>query len=147
MPWQAQLFIGVPVKTHADIRAIYVQLGSGDVISGLTDEELEFDFGGIQKFVMWNDKLHHVNVEVMIEREGGTDFPVVDDTADTTSAYTDAIVGFGITSRYRPAILDRMHPKGRPEPFCFDPLELNEILVQVRQWWPEAQTMIWDVFY
>jgi hypothetical protein len=60
------------------------------------------------------------------ESEGGCDWPVPRD-----EAYTDAIVGFALTSRYRPAILDKGHEHGRPEPFEFNPQDILDILEQV----------------
>ena len=84
-----------------------------------------------------------VSVTFMHEMDG-EDFP----TPDPEEMYTDAMVGFNLTERYRGAILDAEYTNGgRPEPFMFDPAELVVILDQVRLWWPEAQVAIWTLHY
>jgi len=70
--------------------------------------------------------------------EGGCYWPVERD-----EYYSDAIVGFSLTTRYAPGILNR---KGsRPEPFEFDPQDILDILENVHAWWPDAKALLWSV--
>lgn len=147
MSWQAQLYIGVPVHSAAEARAMLDRLGV---------DHTRFD--DYDLFLMWDaEGGREVGRETAItfrgtqftacitprrEREGGTELPV-----SPTDAYTDAIVGFALTSRYRPAILDQGNESGRPEPFVIDLDAARAILEEIRAFWPEAQLMVWDRHY
>ena len=56
------------------------------------------------------------------------------------------IVGFQLTGRYKAVVLDQGH-KGMPNPFVVDVEGLSAILAEVRQWWPEAQVLLFEVDY
>jgi hypothetical protein len=140
MPWQAQLYIGVPVRNYAEIRRTFKQL-KVKVPKKLADEDLFYDAPGLDTLVRYKGRFFLVSVHAMHEDEGG-EFPVEDDDDSPC-----AIVGFPLTDRYKGAILDAHIPHGRPEPFVFDPLECQALLKQVRAWWPEAKLMIWEQFY
>jgi hypothetical protein len=117
MPWQAQLFIGVPVHDYDEARQILGNLGA--VLKGYDDEILGET--AVSKTVNFRGKARPITVAFMQESEGGCPFPV-----PKSEPYTDAIVGFDLTARYSPALLDEGHKTGRPEPFCFDPLEVAD---------------------
>jgi len=140
MPWQAQLYIGVPVRNYAEIREVLKQLKVK--IPKMSDEDLLYEQPGLETHVKYKNKLFKIDVHPMHEDEGGSTFPVAPD-----EDCPNAIVGFPLTDRYRGAILDAHIPRGRPEPFVFDPLECQALLKQVRAWWPEARLMIWEQFY
>lgn len=139
MPWQAHLFVGVPVHNYDEVRAVFTKLGIGTALA-VKDEDLS----GVSKraSVKHRGKVFRVAIAFMREYEGGCEFPV-----GIEEKYTDAIVGFELTSRYKGAILDAKEPNGRPEPFVFDPNDCAAILKQVREWWPAARLMIWDNFH
>lgn len=138
MPWQAQLFIGVPVHDYDEARQILGKLGA--FLKGYDDESLCNT--AANKTVNFRGKVRQITIGFSREAEGGCPFPM-----PKSEPYTDAIVGFYLTARYSPALLDEGHKHGRPEPFCFDPLEVADLLKQVREWWPEAQAIIWDNWY
>jgi hypothetical protein len=142
MSWQAHLFIGVPISTYEDIRKIMLQL-SGNLEWRTADKgELFYDLPAIEgKSVKYKGNEYPVKIRPMRGIEGGSKFPPND------PSYTDAMIGFELTSRYAPAILDQGYEYGRPEPFVFDPLDIADILQQVRKWWPEAQAIIWDIWH
>ena len=148
MPWQAQLFIGVPVHDYKEAWGVMRQLGSplpeyDKMDEDDLDEQLDnFYEIRIHKKIQFRGKEEEIEIVFSKEEEGGSRFPV-----RRSEEYTDAIVGFGLTSRYSPALLDQGHKHGRPEPFCFKPQEIIDILAQVHEWWPEAEVMIWDQWY
>ena len=148
MPWQAQLFIGVSVHDNEEVREVFQKLGRHD-LDALDADELEeelWEEPSVKKELWVPEGSESVKQEITIyfqrESEGGSDWPVPRD-----EAYTDAIVGFALTSRYRPAILDKGHEHGRPEPFEFNPQDILDILEQVHAWWPEAKALLVECFY
>ena len=144
MPWQAQLFIGQRVHDAHEAREIFQKLGC-HTLEYLNDEELEEELWNDPKFDRYAfHKGENIEVEIRFRREceGGCPWPV-----PRTDDYSDAIIGFALTSRYAPAILDKGHSHGRSEPFEFEPHDICEILDKVREWWPEAKAIIWDVWY
>ena len=150
MPWQGHLFIGQKVHNYDEVRAIFKTLGKTNwTLDGepypYDDEALSNDeYDDIQQTIEYRGNKIEVAIRLRIEGEGGCDFPAEQDERD----YTDAMVGFALTRRYRGAILDAgFEHGGRPEPFVFDPLEIQAILDQVRVWWPEAQALIWTIFH
>lgn len=131
MGTHGQLYIGVPVQNEAEAIAIYEQL---DIDIG---EDGVFCGDGRFFTVSLKGRKYKAYVSAM------TDEDVMESFA----------VGFHLTDRYMGAILDADskwpdgRSRGRPEVFVFDPLDIVEILVEVRQWWPQAQVFIWDVAY
>jgi hypothetical protein len=160
MPWQGHLFIGQKVHDYGEVIEIFQKLGVteldalGEKLKSASDENTKSDIEQEVQEALWDMSsvertIHYkgvdwpVRIDFAHEGEGGADFPV-----DKDERYTDAAVCFHLTQRYRGAILDfEDQHGGRHEPFAFDPLELQEILVQVRSWWPDAQVLIWTVFY
>jgi hypothetical protein len=55
--------------------------------------------------------------------------------------------------RYKGEVLDinckddEGEDSGRSDPFPFDPLDIVDILAQVRTWWPDASVFLWDRFH
>ena len=156
MPWQGQLVIGEKVWNYDDAAAIFKKLGCETDLTpppGLDEDEmLDFEldvFGGvaIKKQITYKGVVIDVSIYLLTGSEGGVEFPVPGNDENPKPDYTDALVGFYVTSRYSGAVLDKDTSHGRHEPFVFDPTELAELLSQVREWWPEAQAMIWTVFY
>ncbi|GEM_PF-7068937 len=142
MPWQAQLFIGVSVHSWTEARSVLDRLGvshasvDDDDLFHMPDEQCR------KTEVVFRGTRFTVVIAPQREREGDTPFPVPD-----AESYTDAIVGFPLTSRYSPAILDQGYEHGRPEPFVIDLDAARAILDEVHAFWPEAQCMMWDKFY
>ena len=144
MPWQGHLFIGQKVRNYQEAAEIFKSLGV-EIEAFDNDEDAWEVFDGIslKKEVEYQGVNYPIEIDFMHESEGGYDFPVAND-----EDYTDAAVAFHLTQRYSGAILDHEHQHGgRPEPFEFDPIELDVILREVRTWWPNAKLMIWTVFY
>lgn len=144
MPWQGQLFVGERVATCADVRAIFTKLGyTGD----LSDEEIHDKIPTIQKTVELHGVEYTVSIEFALETEDGSDqLPANAEPGDQTDD-TYSYVGFALTSRYSPAILDRAYAHGRVDPFVIDIEEIRIIMNQVRLWWPEAKLLMCDCFY
>ena len=148
MPWQAQIFIGQ--RVHSTQEAVGILRSLGVDLSVLDeDPERMDDLDGWQirfRFpshsIAYAGQTFEVRPQYMEETEGGGPFG-----GRPENDYTDAIVGFNLTSRYEGAILDHATENGRPEPFYIDVEGLSDILRQVREWWPEAQAMVWNVFY
>jgi hypothetical protein len=141
MPWQAQLFIGQPVHNGQEVIDILKGLGVETTSTRYEiDEDHEIEMTTLKKAIIVKRKAVKVDIELYIEEEGGVRWPV-----DKNEDYTDALIGFPLTSRYVAGLLNTK--ESRPEPFVFDPLEVYDILTQVRAWWPQAQAMLWDVFY
>ena len=152
MPWQAQLFIGERVHDDEEAKQVFIKLGvselDGQKIETLTGDELEealWNMGAVDRFA-WvptaNGEHENKEVQIMFRREGegGCSWPVERD-----EDYSDAIVGFALTTRYAPGILTR---KGsRPEPFEFDPQDILDILESVHAWWPDAKALLWSVLH
>lgn len=135
MPWQGHLFIGQRVHDKKEAAAIMRKLAPASLSTkNIKDTP-------IAKTIRYRGKKFSVKIEFLFEVEGGAVLPMKGD-------YTDAMVGFALTRRYRGVILDEEYQNGgRPEPFPFDPTELTKILKQVRKWWPEAQTLIWTIWH
>jgi hypothetical protein len=127
MPWQGDLFIGEPVKDEDEAFAIYRALGIK------FDEDSIFDGGGKDFHVTLRGRTIRVYVYAMVDSES-----------------CEKAVAFNLTSRYRGSVLDvdckheDGRPSGRSDPFVFDPQDLLDLLAQVRTWWPNAKTFIWD---
>ena len=139
MPWQGHLFIGQPVRNYQELRDILTKLG---IENDKTPDDELFD-GSMCKAVELELKgaTYKASIVAYWEQEGGARFPA-------TSGCSDAAVALNLTSRYRGAILDAAYTRGgRPEPFVFDPNDILELLRQVREFWPEAQALIWDHHY
>lgn len=147
MPWQAHLFIGEVVHDYVEIKEVLDKLGID--YSHIMDNDDLFSGEAYKKVILHipgelgtTGKNFTVAIQPMKESEGGTCFPV-----NKSNPYTDAIVGFELTSRYDPSILDRDYKHGRPEPFVINLNEANVLLQQVRKFWPEAQLIMWDNFH
>ena len=143
MPWQGHLWIGESVSNWEEVRAIYDKLGID--YKDIKDEWNDFfrnpHLPGAKRQVRYKDTTFGVSITFEHEGEGGMRFP-------NNEVYSDALVGFQITSRYSPAVIDSWcGTGGRPEPFEFDPQDLVDILKQVREWWPDAKCIIWTNFY
>jgi hypothetical protein len=144
MAWQAQLFIGVAVHDNEEAREVFQKLGDNHELESFEGEDLEEELyeTTLKRTILHKGMSKEVEIFFRQECEGGQEWPV-----RRTEAYSDAIVGFALTSRYLPAILDEGHVHGRPEPFEFDAHEICGILESVHEWWPEAKAMIWGVWY
>lgn len=131
MGTHGQLYIGVPVQNEAEAVAIYNQL---DIDIG---EDGVFSGTGKEVTVSLKGRKYEVYLSAMTDEDEMESFAV----------------GFHLTDRYEGAILDADskwpdgNPRGRPETFVFDPLDIVEVLKDVRKWWPQAQVFIWDVAY
>lgn len=139
MPWQGHIYIGQKVRSYEEARSILANLDD--------DPDRDWDSMDIEalRASCFDASVHlhgnefHVCVGLMEEWEGGDPY-TYDDSPD-------AMVGFGLTSRYKGSILDKDCENGQTEPFEFDPSDITEILSQVRKWWPEAKAIIWTVFH
>lgn len=151
MPWQAHIFIGKKVATYDDIRQIAKELN----LSVKIDEDV--DDGSSITSDNWHDavkkkklviplvykgKTYKFKPEFKTESEGGSTFP--NSQVDT---YTDAMVGFALTTRYAPTLLDKEFANGRPEPFELNLNEMQDLLSQVRKAWPTASIYMWDIWH
>ncbi len=146
MPWQGQLYIGQRIHNIDEARAVLTALHrAGDDRIPERDED-DDDIGelpSLTRNVVHAGKPFTVQVEVHQTEEGGVSFPV-----PASEPYTDALIGFELTARYRGAILDAAFTSGgRPEPFAVDVAAVADILRQVREWWPSAEVLILTMFY
>lgn len=154
MASQAHLFIGERVGNWKDIERVAGVLSIDLVdISELSCKSPNISIvcdqwtDAVQKRplrkVHFRGAAYDVVPHLMYEREGGSEFP-----APAGDAYTDAMIGFELTSRYAPAILDIDHARGgRPEPFEIDVEACASILAEVRAWWPTAGLYIWEIWH
>lgn len=154
MPWQAQIFVGESVRNLNDLYKIAKTLNMDyppieeafDDINPITKED-EYIYG-VDYFpkkeieIKYKGETHKVTIEFMFESEGGSQWP---DQVIDYEDYTDALVGFEITSRYAEGILN--HNGSRPEPFRLDLEGIIDIRDQVRKFWPEAQIYVWNRWY
>jgi hypothetical protein len=143
MAWQAQLFIGQPVRSYEEARAILTKLGVTSALAETGDTDLPNVIWKVIPMTYLGKKFAG-EVYFSIEREGGSRFPT---PKGQNQNYTDAAVVLDLTSRYEGSILDAEETHGRPEPFVFDPIEVADLLTQVRAVWPEAQALIWGRWY
>lgn len=145
MPWQGHLFIGERVSTNADVRAIFTKLGyTGD----LSDEEINDKMPSVSKTVELKGVTYPVSITFSMETDDGAyELPSGPDEDIDTSHDTYAYVGFALTSRYSPAILDRAYEHGRVDPFELDLEEIQIILAQARTWWPDCKVLMCDCFF
>jgi len=147
MPWQAHLFIGEPIATYEQAAAILIKLGADPAQVEAKKDELDYhapeDLGTPKRSITYRGVVHEVAPAVFVEGEAGDSFPEQDPKAMNTFA----MVCFPLTTRYSPEILDVGNPHGRPDPFIIDMDGVADILRQVREWWPEAQFMVCDVFH
>lgn len=126
MPWQGHLFIGQPFSTLEEGEAILKKLGIE------VNQEYGLFESGAPRKIEYGLGTITVRIEAMEETEGGE---------------TERAVAFNLTNRYRGAVLDAEYPHGRDEPFIVDIDAVAYILKQVREWWPEAECLIWDRHY
>lgn len=149
MPWQAHLWIGVPVANDQQARDALAQLGRPDLVDQVDDvvSNVADVFDNAQPPVTIPVRLEHGGlvldppcVKFRREAEGGSDWP-----APSNESYTDAVIGFQITSHFAPTLLDAGHPHGRSEPFIIDVDACQRFLAQVRKHWPQAQLLMWDM--
>lgn len=153
MPWQAHIWIGVKIHDYVEARQALLALekgpgvklkhgpaGAGSTVAGTVDELLP-DIAFLVPLV-YKGKSVVAKATMEVDREHGVTFPV-----PNSRVYTAALVGIHLTSRYSPAILDEGHRNGRPEPFELDLDALQDLLAQVRGWWPEARVLMMDIWH
>lgn len=139
MPTQAQLYIGERVHDFEEIEALYEKLG---VDTAAADPEDPYTLYDCQKPVTLNYRGETVTLSLGFYNDNEGSFPVPKD-----EAYSSALVGIALTSRYAPTLLDRGHEHGRPDPFEVDVGALADLLEQVRDFWPEAEVLMMDIWY
>lgn len=146
MPSQGQLIIGQPVHDYTEARMIFAALLKNirKFVAHLPANDKQLDEVQIELPITYRGQQFAAVVRLEIEMEGrnGVFTPIPHSDPDTW-----AFIGFYLTGRYFGKILDARCPDGRHEPFVFDPQEIQAILDQIRQSWPEAQAMIYTVRY
>lgn len=139
MPWAGHLYIGEKVRNTTDVIRVFQKLGKS------LDNDTKIQ--DLHKFttkisVEYMGETFVETISFQQETEEGVRWPL-----DPDEQYTDAIVGFALTSRYQPAILDYVYEHGRPEPFEVDVVGMTEILKSVQTIWPEARVLIWTNYF
>jgi hypothetical protein len=142
MAWQAQLYIGVKVHSLPEAKRVLAGLGVSDFPH--ESKSWYYKYPEKQSKIVYKNVTYPVNVSFQFEPEGGSVISVDEVPQEEKRSYTDAIVGFPLTARYKGEILDVDEENGRPEPFEIDIEGCSDILSQVRKWWPEAQLLMWD---
>lgn len=134
MPWSTHLYIGQPVTSLDQARAILTKLevthsnGTRCIpIDKAVDEDFDNAFGK----------------QVVVEYKGKSFTVWLGYEAEYEGEFTHA-VSFCLTSRYRGSVLDADERHGKPDQYVIDIDGAAEVLRQVRTWWPEAQIFMWD---
>lgn len=145
MPYQGQLFIGQKVRSRMEAVKILREL----------DDDPNHDWDEMERKVKDENESNLYWIPVSIPYKGeeikasvGLHEVWEDNYVYQDDEYTNALVGFSLTNRYKGSILDKDWTEyGRPEPFEFDVDDLKGIMDRVKGWWADARVLILTVFY